>query len=506
MTETKSEIEESNANPPKWARFLDDGTVSIHGALGGVLTFLLPLVIYYLVGMREPGIHGDYTKFVIVAKTWGIPHATGFPLYIILTGLLYQIALWMPTFRVVLLSVITVALAVHFLFRIGRLLGFTVPLAILIALMAASGRSIWIQACIPDVYGLHILLILIAVWALLKWDATNNAGFFHVSVWAFMLSMANHPTAIFCLPGLLIFAIVRDHQIFLKRQTWLHVLLTVCVVAGLYLYLFIRSGGNPVHDELHANGSFQRLLEYLTAQDVSRDFTFYDSATRKQLWQMFIETGKSNFTLGLWYLIPVGIVFTLVRHVKQMLLIFLVPVIVLIFSFVYHTSEPESFFAIIYLFCALFLGELLTFVFQRLKVGGNTVKWLKLVLYLFFTTAIMLQAGAGLVGYDFSGPNGDYHRAKRIVSAIETPALVYTHNYNHAMLLRYCQYVDGINEGDEIVIRVNWDSDFTDSELEGNRNVYVYSEIVPAVDSEYSFIPVDTGSSEPEIYKAIQTE
>jgi hypothetical protein len=258
----------------KYLLSIDDGVVTMAGAVSGILAFVIPLILYAHTAMREPGVQGDYTKFVILAKVWGIPHSTGFPLYLILSGLWWFMPISPPVFKMALLSSIFVALSMHFLFRTCRLLGMSPFIALGLVLFVATGRTIWWQGEIPEVYGLHILLLIATVWALVKWDVSGNDKYFYVAVWFCILSFGNHLTALFSLPGLLIFSLVRKPSIYLRGKTWIHASAAIVVVACLYSYIFFRSGFNPAHNEGFINRDIHRMLDYLLAKDYSSEWSY----------------------------------------------------------------------------------------------------------------------------------------------------------------------------------------------------------------------------------------
>ncbi|UCF78889.1 MAG: DUF2723 domain-containing protein [Candidatus Eiseniibacteriota bacterium] len=118
----------------------------------------------------------DSGDLLAAAYTLGIPHPTGYPLYVLLGRVL---ALAMPgsiAFRITLLSLLCTSAAAVFVFLTlarllpgrGGLLGAT-----LAALSLGFSVHVWSQAVVAEVYALHLFLMSVAVYCLVRWTHTE---------------------------------------------------------------------------------------------------------------------------------------------------------------------------------------------------------------------------------------------------------------------------------------------------------------------------------------------
>lgn len=144
-----------------------------------LLTFLLYLpTVAPTVTVRNGG--GDSGELVRAAWVLGVPHPTGYPLWIMLAHAFTALPAGEPAHRVALLSAAAAAGAVAFVFLAAaellccagvkpdqplRLLG---PLAG--ALLLAASPLFWQQATIPETYALDACLEACGLWLLLRWQ------------------------------------------------------------------------------------------------------------------------------------------------------------------------------------------------------------------------------------------------------------------------------------------------------------------------------------------------
>jgi tetratricopeptide (TPR) repeat protein len=113
---------------------------------------------------------GDSGELVAAAATLGIPHPSGYPLYVLL-GKLWITLLPMGSvaWRMSLFSAASAAAAAAVLYRVGRELRLTAPAALTAALTAALSPSFWGEANVQRVYALNALSLALATWAAVRW-------------------------------------------------------------------------------------------------------------------------------------------------------------------------------------------------------------------------------------------------------------------------------------------------------------------------------------------------
>lgn len=523
------------AIPPKMIAWLDDSKPSFFGILCGIMIFLIPLLLYLVTAMREPSDHGDYAKWAFIGKIWGIPHPTGFPLYIFLNAMMSRLPLGTLIFRVTLISSISVAAAMHMVYRIGRLNGFQPLLALAVAFLTSTGSLVWRQALTTDVYGLHLLIVTASVWTLLRWDQSDDDRWMWAAIWLFLLGMANHPTTIFTLPGLLIFTLVRKPRIYLNRWTWIHATGALLVVAGLYSYFLIRSTQQHLFNEGlwdgPLNGDLHRFWLYITGRDFAQQWGMLGDNVATRLWTLF-HNGELVLGRFGWVLVLVGIPVAAIRNWRRFLLLLLVPGGILAANFMYNTFDFESWFAPSYPFIALFAGFsilLIPMIFSRSFNSSDESREDSTVGKFILTSASLLllivafsHILSGLPAIDRSNPSDEYQSARRMVNVIEAPALIVPHKYDTAMNIMYCFYEDdsrrdewpqyfGLKEVVDlsrgtlspIIMKWVWDDDLVRQAIEKGMHVYVMGPGVELAQEQYWLRIVDTGSDEPEMSEIV---
>lgn len=199
---------------------------------------------------------GDSGELVAAAATLGIPHPSGYPLYVLL-GKLWTLLVPVGSvaFRMSLFSAACAAATVALVHLVARTLGLHRAAAVLAALLVALGPSFWSQANIQRVYALNALCVMAVTLLAVRWwqsaddvprDGTpRDIRFMVAAAFVAGLGACNH--TFMGLFGLVVgvFAVLTEPQL-LRRVGHLG----ACVGAGLlgllpYAYLPLRSRQQP---------------------------------------------------------------------------------------------------------------------------------------------------------------------------------------------------------------------------------------------------------------------
>jgi hypothetical protein len=455
--------------------FLDESPPSRSGSLLGFLAFLIPLILFLFTAMREPQFHGDYIKLAFLGKIWGIGHPPGFPLYLMLDGLISYLPIGILTFRVTLISCVTAAIASHLTYRIGRLIGFPVYLCLGVALMASTAKTMWFQAIIPEVYALHIFLVVGAAWLLLKWETTGDNRWFNGAIWVFILSLANHPTAVLAFPGLLAFALMFRPRVFLKSTTWINAVAAILVVVGLYAYILIRSSYHPLNNEGEIDGNLQRFIYYIEAHR-------YWDQVMSQGWAKQWETLKLLLFAVSMAFTPLGIVLPVMgvrseskSSLRHSILFAAIPACLIASDFIYNTNEPESYLAASIPFLSIMTGSALYYIYNKY----HTLK-IERIIQAFYIVVILAHIAVTPFFINMSRPSPLYHEAQAIVSLVQTPCYIYAPEYVRAMLCCYSAYADRLAGDGRVIMEQQreegWNPDDVRKRINDGFHVYVYPE------------------------------
>jgi hypothetical protein len=328
-------------------------------------------------------IFDDSLEFQLVGPTFGIAHPTGYPLYILLSGiwsrLLLPVGNW--AWRMNLFSALAAAAAVGMTTAVaqqltaagkGRLI-WAPPLAT--ALVFGLGPIWWQQATVAEVYTLHGVFVaaLLAVAVRLVGDSEIRTDFTGLAPGSAPVSrqttrlitllcllmglgLTHHRTVILLAPALGVALFWATPGILRPQKSWW--LWGCALVAPLLLYLWIPVRASMGVSDLH--GSYTNTWQGFWDHVLARQYTAFFGANplaveRSALdWlRLWVEqTGVVGLALGLFGLVQLG----RTERYKAWLLVLLVLLVNLIFALSYRVHDAEVFLLPALLAFALFVG------------------------------------------------------------------------------------------------------------------------------------------------------
>lgn len=200
----------------------------------------------YAAGAARTIYVGDSGDLATAVHVLGVPHPTGYPLYVLL-GKLWTLLVPVGSiaYRLSLFSAAAAALACAVLFLVLRGLAAGRAAALTGALCLAFAPSFWGEANVQRVYALNALGLAVAMLLASAWARRRTADLFALTVFAATLGAANHTYMAVFLAAFVLVALVTDARAVLQpRAIGLAVL---AVVAGLlpYIYLPIAAAFDP---------------------------------------------------------------------------------------------------------------------------------------------------------------------------------------------------------------------------------------------------------------------
>ncbi|MCO5214146.1 MAG: DUF2723 domain-containing protein [Caldilinea sp.] len=273
---------------------------------------------------------GDAGEFQFAAWNFGLAHATGYPLYMIVGGLwqhLWAVIGVSPAASLNLLSAIYggAAAALLFLLLARALPGDPVPRRLAAALAAtylAANPTFRSQALQAEVYTLQALLLVAVFWAAWRLpegetpraEATRFAGLAFI----YGLALTHHATALLLAPALLLYLFLWQRDWWRNGRAW-----ALGIPAGLaplllYLYVPLRSGpdASPWYHQRLGDGvltlytnTWPAFVDFVTGRSISVGFhgaaTALDGvSTMLLLWLRHFEwTGLLLIGIGLFVLV-----------------------------------------------------------------------------------------------------------------------------------------------------------------------------------------------------------
>jgi len=219
----------------------------------------------------------DSGDLLTAAYTLGIPHPTGYPLYVLIGRIFSLLMPGSVAFRITLVSLLCASLAPVFLFlTVARLLrrGAGFVGAAVASLSLGFSLYFWSQAVVAEVYALNILFFSMIVYFLLGWaypeDAFSNLdpvsrtstistsvtsantrafnAYFLLSAYLLGLSFTNHMLSTMSLLFVLVLVLAGPGRKRLCFSLCAVAVLCFLIPLTLYAYLPIRSMRNPELD------------------------------------------------------------------------------------------------------------------------------------------------------------------------------------------------------------------------------------------------------------------
>jgi transmembrane protein TMEM260 (protein O-mannosyltransferase) len=205
--------------------------------------------VLYALGACRTIYVGDSGELVTAVYTLGIPHPSGYPLYVLL-GKLWTllVPLGSIAYRMSLFSAACAAAAVGLVHWTGRRLGLHPLAAATAALLLAFGPSFWGEANVQRVYALNAVFVALATAVALHWHRTRRDRTLLLAFLACGLGATNHTIMAVYAAALGVFALAADPGLLRRPRTLAGI--GLAFAAGLlpYLYLPVRSRFDPPLD------------------------------------------------------------------------------------------------------------------------------------------------------------------------------------------------------------------------------------------------------------------
>jgi hypothetical protein len=247
-----------------------------------VSLFLFPFFIYLntlapSITWRHDGADGG--DLIAAAYTFGIPHPTGYPLYVLLARLFTFLPWGDIAYRVNLMSAFFAAATIPLVYLAssillaptveteeGPVLGTAEGLvlstvegwsdriaapvtAVTAALAFAFSPIFWSQAVIAEVYTLNAFFVGLMIYLLSHCAKarTFSSGpcLFYLLAFFYGLSLGNHLSMLFLLPAGLLLALRGEFRRFLKPKTLATASALFLLGLSVYLYLPLRAAQHP---------------------------------------------------------------------------------------------------------------------------------------------------------------------------------------------------------------------------------------------------------------------
>lgn len=219
-------------------RIWDRGDALV-AAVAGILSFAV-----YLWTVAPNVTLLDSGEFIVAAQHFGVPHPTGYPLWTLLAWLFQLLPLGNAAWEINLFSAVCSALSAALMAALSRsslrwmlgdrlegFSGLNSLVSVSTALLFAFSFSVWSQAVIAEVYGLHVLLIGGYLAAIYVWiRRPESLGLLIFPFFVLALAFSNHHLSVAMAP-------LPFLAVLLVRRTILWDLLAAAFLTVLLAYL-----------------------------------------------------------------------------------------------------------------------------------------------------------------------------------------------------------------------------------------------------------------------------
>jgi hypothetical protein len=413
-------------------------SISLIGAAG----FLYELAAPLLLNSANYGADGgDYLAAVL---TKGVPHPTGYPLYLLISDIAQRFFQGSFVWRQAQVSILPGAICVGTVFvlilillkgqpSIGRLAG-----GVIASIALAVSPLFWSQAVIIEVYALNALFVVLGLlWVELVTSLVENPPrSMYVLIiflaWICGLGLGNHRTFLLMYP----LAAFQIYTLFrIKRAKWTAILSTIGWLSGVltYLILPIRAAAHPPVSWGDAS-TWQGFIWLVSGGDYYKllfGIGWQEYSARLLAWSrlLFEQFGIVGFLAGLWGLFSEKIG----NRAKWML--GYVFVAYTLFALGYKTND-----SLVYLLPAMIVFVIL------IGWGINEawqIKWRGLRVGLVVPLLLLLQLTIMLPGrfQAISVQSGDLaHYAETTLNNSEKEAVIFPATDGETFALWYYQY------------------------------------------------------------------
>ncbi len=326
---------------------------------------VLFIFIIYILTLAPSVVQIDSGELATVQATLGIAHPTGYPLFTLLGHLFLFLPLPFSTIKNLnLLNAIYCALAILLFLKTAKLLtekywtgnknfaflaGIVTP-----AILLATNKTFWEQSTSVEVYSLHLFLISLTVYFLIKSYFSNSYKDWIAASVILAFSFTNHMSTLFLLPGfaILFFANNKFSKNTLKTLAkMLIVFISVWLI--IYLYLPVRASDNPVMNWGNPV-NFKNFFRHITGKQYQVWF-FSSAEVAKTQFSRYLSSLPSEFNILALLTAVCGMIAS--YKISRVLFFFFITnfLFTILYSINYSIHDIDTYFLLSYISIAFFI-------------------------------------------------------------------------------------------------------------------------------------------------------
>ncbi len=234
------------------------------GIVSGLGLFLLVFAAY-VYHMCPTMYARDSAELATAVRVLGIPHAPGYPTYVLFGKVFDLLPAGNPAYRANLAAAFFAAAAAGLCYWIVLRSTRMRTAGLVSGLVLAFSAAFWKQAVAAEVFSLAAAFLLAQILIQLEWLERPRSGLLWLNSMIFGLSLGSHQILLFLLPGAAFALWARRDKISTPR-TWALALAFFLVGFAVHLFLPIRASQAPLLNQGNPN-TLNRLVRTLTRAD-----------------------------------------------------------------------------------------------------------------------------------------------------------------------------------------------------------------------------------------------
>ncbi|MBI3789148.1 MAG: DUF2723 domain-containing protein [Ignavibacteriales bacterium] len=420
-----------------------------------VIALLIGIVVSvaYITTMCSTISFIDSGELATVASTLSIAHPTGYPLFTLLGRCAVMSPInTSPIVKLNFLAALFTAIAIGLFFKTTILLDRShnvfkfqgknnQPNAInrkffpasIGALTLAFSSTVWAQSVDVEVYSLHLLFLVLTMWALVKGieeqleDGNTLSRFLILFSFLFGLGFTNHLTMILVIPafGYLYFSSFGKQRNALLR---LGKLLPFSLLGlSTYLYLPIRSSSYPPLNWGHP-AQLERLFWHVSGKQY-RSWMFSGFQNAEKQFNYFINHFPSEFHWVVIGILLMGVWQTFQRSRKLFFFLLIAFASCLAYSINYDIHDIDSYFLLAYIVSGFFVVSGLNLIFYLVERRSPVFAMLLGIILLI--SLPLIQFSSNKKGVDESNNFLVEDYTRNILQNLKTNAVVFSYQWDY---------------------------------------------------------------------------
>lgn len=311
---------------------------------------------------------------------------------------------------------------------------------ILGALVLAFSKTFWLQSTSVEVYSLHIFLINVVIYFLLRAFAFDTEGDkHHLRGWLFFalvlaLGFSNHMTTLLVIPGAAYLYFTRN-KINLSPSYKKIAIMLACffpLLILIYSYLPIRAAANPLLNWGNPV-DLERILRHVSGRQYQVWLFSSAGAARKQL-EFFLTTLPGEFAIVsiLFCLLGLFPVYKMARRFFYFLLICFV--FTVLYSINYDIVDISSYFLLAYIALCFFAVFGVLKVFSLFKSASENPYFMPAALVALF---IILQVYFNYREVNKSSTYTFEDYTKALIQSTEKNSIIFSYEWDYLISPAY---------------------------------------------------------------------